>query len=138
MCVYTDQILLVPSLISTVPVVITDGPVGVILVVGVNVSLQCTASGIPLPIITWLKNGQLVQADSRVSILAEVTNDTPNEKIIVSSLVFQDLQLSDAAGYQCKANNTGVDNVDFTVRSEEAQLALQCKQSLTNTSQEIC
>ena len=97
--------------------------------VGGNISLQCTASGIPVPSISWSKDGQPLQVsgDSRLSITNTVTLDTPNEKIIVSVLNFLDLLLSDSADYHCEANNTGANRAVFQVMSQRARLSVQCE-----------
>ena len=110
------------------PVVITTGPVDMISIVGGNTTLHCTITGIPLPTVLWSKDGQALQVDdSRVSVSNRVTLDSPDEKIVVSSLVFTELQLIDDADYQCAANNTGTNDQEFSIISETAHLTLQCK-----------
>ena len=91
--------------------------------------MQCTASGIPVPNITWSKDGQplLVTGDSRLSITNTVTLDTPNEKTIKSILNLQGLELSDDADYYCEANNTGANGAVFRSISESAHLSVQCE-----------
>ena len=108
--------------------VITTEPVDTISIVGGNTTLHCTITGIPLPTVSWLKDGEALQVDdSRILVSTRVTLDSPNEKIVVSSLEFSELQLMDDADYQCIANNTGANDQEFSTRSETAHVTLQCK-----------
>ena len=54
-----------PSIIGQVQV-----PENVSVVVRNPVALTCEASGIPLPAITWLKDGQPIKATSSVRVLS--------------------------------------------------------------------
>ena len=110
------------------PVIITTEPVDTTAIVGGNTTLHCTITGIPLPTVSWLKDGQALQVDdSRILVSTRIALDSPNEKIIVSSLVFSELQLMDDADYQCIANNTGANDQEFSAISETAHLTLQCE-----------
>lgn len=61
------------SLLSSVPPSIigqVELPENVSVVVKNPVALSCEASGIPLPVITWLKDGQPIKASSSVRVLS--------------------------------------------------------------------
>ena len=110
-----------------VPALIVANPTNITHFAGGNISLQCTASGIPTPTITWLKNGQSlpISDDGRVSVDNTMILDTPNQKTILSRLVFQGLLLTDDADYRCEANNTGANDNVFKVTSQTAHLTVQ-------------
>ena len=72
---------------ATTPVEVTEGTVA---------KLSCRVSGSPKPTVTWLKEGENVVLDSRV------TGDTNED---VSSLYFKETVLDDEGEYECKAQN---------------------------------
>ena len=111
----------------TVPVLIVANPMNTVHFAGGNVSLECTASGIPTPSFTWLKNGQLlpIPDGGRVSVDNTFVTDTPNQKTVLSRLTFHELLLSDDADYHCEANNTGANGNVFRVMSQTAHLTVQ-------------
>ena len=97
------------------------------------VNLFCSVTGLPIPSITWLKNGQPVDTtDSRVRVTINPPGFIPNEEdaefgLISSTLLVQDLELSDAGSYVCQAENTGALNTNFTVNSNQANITVDCK-----------
>ena len=95
-----------------------------VLFAGGNISLQCNASGRPMPSVNWYKSGQLLQVSggSRVSISNTVLLE---DQTIASTLAFQELQLSDDADYYCEANNTGANDIVFSVISPTVHLTVQ-------------
>jgi len=79
--------------------------------IGDNATFTCTATGIPLPTITW-------SSDSRNSI--EATGDIiMDADTIVSMLTLSNLQDSDFENYTCTATNMfGSDDVTALLGSE--------------------
>lgn len=96
-------------------------PVNTVHFAGGNVSLQCSASGIPTPTITWFKNGaEMLASGDRLTVNSIQTPDTA-----VSTLVIQGLLISDDADYQCEANSSGPGVTVFTATSLSAHLTVQ-------------
>ena len=69
---------------------------------GENLSLLCNASGIPLPMVSWIKVGGYV-----------ITNE--------SKLVFTNISRTQAGEYRCEASNVCGN------ASETATIEVQCK-----------
>lgn len=61
---------------------------------GASASLQCIASGVPEPSVTWLKNDLDLPLDDRARV-----NDT-------GTLHLTDLQRTDSGVYRCVASNS--------------------------------
>ena len=96
---------------------ILERPLTIVGVAGGNISLQCTASGYPLPTITWWTiEGTVV--DGKV----ESEEDGSG---VSSVLMLIDLGHDDATQYYCTAENFLA--VDITVESERTQLIVHCK-----------
>ena len=77
---------------------ITQGPIDTPAMIGDNITFTCTATGIPLPTITWMdQDGNIVGTTSDM-----VINDTT----IQSTLTLINLQVDDFRNYICLANNT--------------------------------
>ena len=110
-----------------VPVEIVQDPVETTHFAGGNVSLFCSASGIPSAAFVWYKDGQEVFEDGRVTIFNTTLTDMPNEIIIQNTLSFTNLMLSDDADYSCEARNPGAYGTIFVVRSNTAHLNVQRK-----------
>ena len=90
---------------------ITQGPMDMARMINDNVTFTCTATGIPLPIITW-------SSDSRNSI--EATGDIVIDvNRTVSILTLSNLQDDDFDNYTCTATNMfGSDDVTVLLGSE--------------------
>jgi len=95
----------------TVVPVITEGPNDTYAMITGSVTFTCTATGIPLPTITWMDendNSVLVGSDM---IIDDIT--------ILSTLTLSSLQNDDFDNYTCTATNMfGSDNVITLLRSE--------------------
>ena len=100
-------------------------PMNTVHFAGGNVSLLCSARGIPEPSIAWFKNDELLTEEDNVVILAE-TSVNRNHITITNVLTFQELTLSNQAEYRCEANNTGAKNFVFQT-SSSANLTVHCK-----------
>ena len=80
---------------------------------GQNVTFNCTADGVPQPVIVWRKNGQLLLNTSRVTIeSSQESNGFDTKYIPVTSVItIKDLRGNDNGSYSCRADNavkTGV------------------------------
>ena len=71
--------------------------------VGETLSIPCTASGIPPPEITWLKNGQPLPEGSFNVTKNMFANDSSHFTLSVLHLC--QLQLEDTDSYSCRASN---------------------------------
>ena len=108
-----------------VPVEIVQDPVETTHFAGGNISLFCSASGIPSPAFVWYKDGQQVFEDGRVTIFNTTVTDTPNEVVIQNALSFTNLMLSDDANYFCEASIPGASDTVFVVQSDTAHLNVE-------------
>ena len=73
---------------------------------------SCTADGVPIPVITWMRidNGTESEIISDNSI--QINNSTINNRVLMSTLTFSETQPSASAMYRCVASNLlGSDNV---------------------------
>ena len=93
-----------------------------------NVTFKCSAYGVPIPIIQWIKNGNAVFQSNRFSISSSgVLNQSIHEKQVVhSNLTVSDIQLYDDGNYTCKADNLfGVPAslaIDYTLSVTDSKL----------------
>ena len=82
---------------SPVPPTITPHPIDVTITEGTPHTLTCTATGEPLPLITWSRGGEVLSTQGSLSLEPSA-------------------QRSNAGTYTCTATNTaGSDSVDITV-----------------------
>uniref|UniRef100_A0A2K6K1Q6 Hemicentin-2 n=1 Tax=Rhinopithecus bieti TaxID=61621 RepID=A0A2K6K1Q6_RHIBE len=71
---------------------------------GVEVMVSCSASGYPTPYISWSREGQTLQEDSRIHVDAQGT------------LIIQGVAPEDAGNYSCQATNeVGTDQETVTL-----------------------
>ena len=80
---------------------------------GQNVTFNCTADGVPQPVIVWRKNGQFLLNMSRVTIVSsQESNGFDTNYIPVTSVItIKNLRGNDNGSYSCRADNaikTGV------------------------------
>ena len=74
-----------------------------------DISLSCTARGVPAPTITWSRDGvNLSGTENRITISfpMESTNDSTGFINVTSTLTVTDSMRSDANNYTCVASNT--------------------------------
>jgi len=104
---------------STVTLYITENPAGALSVAGGSANFSCSAIGFPIPIIVWMRDGQVLEEEggrlTSVSFQAGLT--------YWSVLTMRELTLADAGRYQCEASN-GLPQSDL---SSVAYLGIQCK-----------
>lgn len=130
---YCQTKLLMLVLFLTDPASISFSPAGSVHVAGTGfVSLSCGVRGLPIPTISWLKDGQILGSDGRLRITYNPPQFFPNEQeavfgLVIGSLSIQDLVLGDEGSYICRANNTGAPGITFTVDSTQADITVECK-----------
>ena len=67
--------------------------------VGAEVTLECSANGLPQPQITWLKDGREMEIDDE-------DDDSRISRTGSGSLTIRNAEVGDEGGYQCRAENT--------------------------------
>ena len=83
--------------------------------IGETVTLTCTGSGVPHPVITWLRGDSPIIPSDRIRIIAD-TNVTH----ITSQLEISNLMESDGGIYTCSAANEA-DTVTFMYEIEYSE-----------------
>ena len=92
-----------------VPTII-EGPMNVALMIDESVTFTCTATGIPLPMIMWTNENDMILADTSVEI---------NTTSIQSTLTLSNLQDENFDNYTCTATNMfGSDSATALLGSE--------------------
>ena len=78
---------------------------------GQSVSFNCTADGIPVPVIAWRRNGQLLLPSARYSeVITDPSpgfrsEDQPGVLKVTSNLTVTSLKTTDQGAYSCRADN---------------------------------
>lgn len=107
------------------PTIITSPPSNVSALVGQNITLSCTAIGLPKPLITW--NKQCTGSNLTSVRASHETHDRFASGVykVVSTIGLMDVNHKDGCYYHCYANNNAsiVDNSDtsraiVTIQSE--------------------
>jgi hypothetical protein len=108
------------ALYVQVPVAIDSSPVdNVVHFRGGETNITCSFTGLPLPQVKWIKNGNVLNLSDRIYVIeSNQSNDTYG--LVVSTLVFSRLELTDNATYHCIANNTGAPGNEFVVESDSS------------------
>ncbi|XP_022800177.1 muscle, skeletal receptor tyrosine-protein kinase-like [Stylophora pistillata] len=79
---------------------IAENPMNQSVFIGSNVTFNCTATGIPTPAISWMKNNNSSEVTSNVR--ANVQGDKNNH----SRLIITEVKKEDSGRYQCVATNS--------------------------------
>jgi len=85
---------------------------------GSTVLLTCVAYGVPLPSLSWSRNGSFLSLnDSHVTVYPQVVADSGSGVVFMKSIVkLCRSQLTDAGIYSCSAENElGMHNFSFQV-----------------------
>ncbi|PKU32495.1 hypothetical protein llap_17201 [Limosa lapponica baueri] len=90
----------------------SDQPEELAVVVNNPLELLCISSGIPVPVISWMKDGRPLLQNDNVQVLREVlritsAQGTPRVRILSNGRYLQinNADLSDTASYTCVASN---------------------------------
>jgi hypothetical protein len=84
--------------------------------IGGILKAEIKVSGLPLPRLTWLKDGQVFDENDRISIVFDPRNAT-------WTLTIRDCQSTDSGVYECRAKNPGGEKITkatITVSGEPA------------------
>ena len=89
--------------------------------------LTCISRGFPAPTISWFINDTLVaeQNSNKMSINVHTMEEVGGLYNVSSSLLINELELSDTNGYHCTATNE-LESVQ-TVTSHQLQFTVLCK-----------
>ena len=87
---------------------------------GNSVIFECSATGIPAPVITWLRNGRELNSatDSRVTIrnasapISFIRGDSETVLEVSRTLTLDNTVDSDSGLYECRATNVAGTNAD--------------------------
>ena len=117
--------LLYCLLVHTGDAMITVGPVNTSAMIGGGETLTCTATGIPLPNITWMnQDGNTAGTPSDMMI---------NPTTILSTLTFSNLQDNDFGNYVCMASNTFNNDTATALLGSEYNTVSTCCIRVTRT-----
>lgn len=84
---------IVSSVLSTKPEISASRPQQIIIAAGQSVTLDCSMSGYPDPLVIWYKDGGLVNISYHVSVF-------PNHTLFIESAVTED-----GGAYFCQGEN---------------------------------
>ena len=86
------------------PITLTIGD-NVTALTNTSITIQCPASGVPTPTVTWTKDGQEITSGGRYKVLDD------------GSLLISEADEADSAGYVCTANSVaGKDSASSRVQ----------------------
>ena len=108
------------SLLCTEPALVVVYPDDVEVLAGDSLLLTCVGYGIPLPLLSWQKNGETLTNNSKIFI-SESTVSRANTTLVRSSLLLCNASIEDSGGYSCTANNYIMDS-----KSENFSVSVQC------------
>ena len=82
--------------------------------IGANVTFKCTATGLPKPSISWIKNNDsfALQSNPRVTFI-DNPHSLKNHKTMQSQLFITGVKKEDFGKYQCEAKNSGGKNLSL-------------------------
>ena len=80
--------------------------------IGANVTFKCTATGLPKPNISWIKNNDsfALQSNPRVTFINDPLDDT---ETMQSQLFITRVKKDDFGENQCEAKNGGGENLSL-------------------------
>lgn len=96
--------------------------------VGENVAFNCSADGLPQPVITWKKNGNLLVNSTRITTVSKQEYISVSYGLfqnvwrVTNVLIIRDIKESDTGNYTCKANNEENINVSAMQRLFQLQI----------------
>lgn len=90
--------------------------------------MLCEAYGVPVPVVTWLKDTTTLEIGSENSRLEISELDAASESKVTSSLMVYDVLPSDEGEYKCRLDNHNIDDRPVV---DSIQIRVQCKQGST-------
>ena len=73
-------------------------------ILGGNLTLNCSVSGIPLPNVVWIRNNE-IYVNSHLIPNANISTSYINDHLVLSELTLYNISLSDSGEYKCHASN---------------------------------
>lgn len=73
------------------------------------VKVNCTAAGFPLPSISWMFNGALIENSSTI----DIQNFPGPQNTVVSVLIFEPIDFTSLGAYECNAFNNMMSNTSL-------------------------
>ena len=73
-------------------------------ILGGNLILNCSVSGVPLPNVVWIKNNE-IYVNSHLIPNANISTTYINDHLVLSELTLYNISLSDSGEYKCHASN---------------------------------
>ena len=102
--------------------VIHPYPARLVVAAGEEFSLNCTATGFPVPSIAWYLNNSEVSPGNGVTIMS-----SKNTYIVFSRILISRAGLNHTGGYHCQANNTSPAGVMQEDMSNLTLVQFTCK-----------
>ena len=103
---------------------------------GQSINFNCTADGIPAPVLAWRRNGQLLLSSLRYSEVSTGpvpgfrSEDLPGVLEVTSVLTVTSLKVSDQGTYSCRADNGEGDGAvmeePYRLTVDEGELSKVC------------
>ena len=109
--------LLSPSVAAT----ITSPPANISVVAPDSAIFSCTAEGVPIPDITWIRIDDGAESEIILDNSTQINNTPMSDRVLMSTLTFSETQPLNSAMYRCVASNLlGSENAvaQFTVNGE--------------------
>ena len=107
-------------LLRTEPALVVVYPDDVEVLAGDSLLLTCIGYGIPLPSLSWLKNGQTITNSSKIFISDSIIS-RGSTSLVRSSLLLCNASIEDSGDYSCTASNYITDS-----KSENFSVSVQC------------
>ena len=93
---------------------ITTSPGDAVYLRGESPQFTCTATGLPLPSISWLRDGSALSTGAKYSITS-----TSDDSLVTSTLIVLNLVLTDTGTFTCSASNSeGTVSSSYTLTVE--------------------
>ena len=91
--------------VTPVATTITSPPANVIVVAPDSAMFSCTADGVPIPDITWMRIDNGTESEIISDNSSQINNSSMSDRVLMSTLTFSETQPSISAMYRCVASN---------------------------------
>ena len=111
--------------VTPVATTISSPPANVSVVAPDSAMFSCTADGVPLPDITWMRIDNGTESEIFSDNFTQINNSPINDRVVMSTLTLSETQPSTSAMYRCVASNLlGSDNAvtQLTVNGENHKI----------------